>query len=84
MFTGLMSPTHVIMILALFLLLFGAKRLPEMGRGLGSGLREFKTGITEQVESVRPDAELKGADRTDAAATDAVQAAALQASSRSD
>jgi sec-independent protein translocase protein TatA len=43
-FTGLVSPTHLIIVLAILLLLFGAKRIPELARGLGSGLSEFKKG----------------------------------------
>jgi len=44
--TGLTSPTHIILILLLALLLFGAKRLPEIGRSLGVGMREFKDSIS--------------------------------------
>lgn len=40
------GPAEALILLFLILLLFGAKRLPEMGRGLGRGLREFKDGIT--------------------------------------
>ena len=43
---GLTQPTHIIILLAIVLLLFGAKRLPEMGRALGSGMREFKEAVT--------------------------------------
>jgi sec-independent protein translocase protein TatA len=44
--SGLTQPWHIILILLLALLLFGAKRLPEIGRSLGSGMREFKDSIT--------------------------------------
>ncbi len=44
--TGWTSPTHIILILLLALLLFGAKRLPEIGRSLGTGMREFKDSIS--------------------------------------
>lgn len=44
--SGLFSPTHLIFILLLALLLFGAKRLPEIGRSLGVGMREFKDSVT--------------------------------------
>ena len=37
---------EVVLLLLIFLLLFGAKRLPEMGRSMGRGMREFKDGIT--------------------------------------
>jgi sec-independent protein translocase protein TatA len=43
---GLTSPTHLIILLLLVLLLFGAKRLPEIGRSLGTGMREFKDSVT--------------------------------------
>ena len=51
--TGWTSPTHIIVILLLALMLFGAKRLPEIGRSLGTGMREFKdsvTGVSKAVE----------------------------------
>ena len=44
--TGWTSPTHIILLLLLALLLFGAKRLPEIGRSLGTGMREFKDSVT--------------------------------------
>ena len=37
---------EIILLLLLALLLFGAKRLPEIGRSLGSGMREFKDSVT--------------------------------------
>jgi sec-independent protein translocase protein TatA len=43
---GLDNPIHIAFLLVLVLLLFGAKRLPEMGRSLGSGMRGFKEAIT--------------------------------------
>lgn len=43
---GLDNPTHWIFILVLLLLIFGARRLPEIGRSLGTGLREFKQSVT--------------------------------------
>jgi sec-independent protein translocase protein TatA len=45
MFEGLASSVHLIIILLIILLLFGAKRLPEMGRSLGQGIQEFKEGL---------------------------------------
>jgi sec-independent protein translocase protein TatA len=44
--SGLVTPTHLIFLLLLALLLFGAKRLPEIGRSLGTGMREFKDSVT--------------------------------------
>ena len=43
---GWESPTHLIVLLLIALLLFGAKRLPEIGRSLGTGMREFKDSLT--------------------------------------
>jgi sec-independent protein translocase protein TatA len=50
--TGLTSPMHIAILLLLALLLFGAKRLPEIGRSLGTGMREFKDSITQQSDDV--------------------------------
>ena len=43
---GLTSPTHIALLLLIALLLFGAKRLPEIGRSLGHGMREFKDSVS--------------------------------------
>ena len=40
------GPLELFVVLAIVLLLFGARRLPTLGRDLGSGMREFKDGIT--------------------------------------
>lgn len=40
------GPLELVIILVILLLIFGAKRLPEIGRGIGSSAREFKEGIT--------------------------------------
>jgi sec-independent protein translocase protein TatA len=42
---GLDNPIHLLVLLVVLLLVFGAKRLPEMGKSLGSGLRGFKESI---------------------------------------
>ena len=42
---GLDNPIHLALLLVILLLVFGAKRLPEMGRSLGHGLRGFKESI---------------------------------------
>jgi len=43
---GLDNPLHIAIVLVVILLVFGAKRLPEMGRSLGEGLRGFKTSLS--------------------------------------
>ena len=40
------GPWEIVLLIVLVLLLFGAKKIPELGRGIGSGMREFKDGIT--------------------------------------
>jgi sec-independent protein translocase protein TatA len=45
MATGILSPVHVAFLLVIVVLLFGAKRLPELGSSLGSGLRDFKESL---------------------------------------
>jgi sec-independent protein translocase protein TatA len=59
---GLDNPIHLLILLAVLLLLFGAKRLPEMGRSLGSGLRGFKDSLTGEP-SARDANELSSGDR---------------------
>jgi sec-independent protein translocase protein TatA len=51
MFTGLASPSHLIVVLAILLLLFGAKRIPELARGLGTGIKEFREGISSSDDA---------------------------------
>ena len=51
--SGLVSPVHLIFLLLLALLLFGAKRLPEIGRSLGTGMREFKDSVTAATDTTK-------------------------------
>ena len=52
---GWVSPWELLILLAFVLLLFGPKRLPEMGRSLGKGMREFKNSISgKDDEAVEP------------------------------
>ena len=46
---GLDNPIHIAFLLVILLLVFGAKRLPEMGRSLGAGLRGFKESISGEI-----------------------------------
>ena len=58
MFAGLASPSHLIIVLALVLLLFGAKRIPELAKGLGTGVKELREGFStgeDAAEAGTPD-----------------------------
>ena len=46
---GLDNPTHLAILFIILLLVFGAKRLPELGRSLGAGLRGFKESINPEA-----------------------------------
>lgn len=47
-----LGPMEMILVMVVLLLVFGAKRLPELGSGLGKGIREFKRSMTEIKEEV--------------------------------
>jgi sec-independent protein translocase protein TatA len=47
MLSGLTNPVHLMILIVIVFILFGAKRVPEMARAMGSGLREFKHGLTD-------------------------------------
>jgi sec-independent protein translocase protein TatA len=49
---GLDNPIHLAFLLAILLMVFGAKRLPEMGRSLGSGLRGFKESVSGETPAL--------------------------------
>ena len=50
---GLDNPMHLAFLFVLLLLVFGAKRLPELGRSLGSGLRGFKETVSGESETAQ-------------------------------
>ena len=74
---GSVGPTELIIILTIVLLLFGAKKIPELARGLGTGVREFKRGTSgatdkDEVRSKdKNEAILGGGDDEDVRAQDA-------------
>ena len=55
---GWIGPWELAILLIIVLLVFGPKRLPEMGRSLGRGMREFKNSVTGKDEDKREPAEL--------------------------
>jgi sec-independent protein translocase protein TatA len=52
---------ELVILVAIVLLLFGVKRLPELGRGLGRGIKEFKEGLTSKEEPEKSGEELSEA-----------------------
>jgi sec-independent protein translocase protein TatA len=46
MLTSILQPTHLIIVLIVALLVLGPRRLPEAGRALGQGLKEFKSSVS--------------------------------------
>ena len=55
MFEGLLQPTHLLVIFFIALLVFGPKKLPELGKGIGEGLRALKNGMKEESTASKPD-----------------------------
>lgn len=51
----LFAPTHLLLVLAICLLVFGPKKLPELSRGLGEAIRGFKTAVNEASNAVTKD-----------------------------
>lgn len=57
MFEGLFQPMHLLIVLGVLLLVFGPKRLPELGKGLGEAIHGFKRGMNEHAAEAAPAAE---------------------------
>ena len=55
MFEGLFQPMHLLVIFFIALLVFGPKKLPELGKGIGDGIRALKDGMKEPpAEAAKP------------------------------
>lgn len=54
MFEGLFQPMHLMVIFGLALLVFGPKKLPELGKGLGESIRGFKSAMKAEEEKPAP------------------------------
>jgi len=50
MLEGLFQPTHLLIIFGIALLVFGPKKLPELGKGIGEGIRGFKSAMKAEDE----------------------------------
>jgi sec-independent protein translocase protein TatA len=69
-FSGI-GPTELIIVLVIVLIIFGPKRLPGLGRQLGSGMREFKDSLTGKDRDDDDDDEVSGSGERATAATPA-------------
>ena len=54
-----LGPTELIVILAIIVVLFGASRIPQLARGLGKGITEFKRGLKEEPEDTKTAGEIE-------------------------
>lgn len=52
---GKLGPTEIILIIAVLLLFFGGKRIPELMKGIGKGVKSFKDGIKEEDTDTKSD-----------------------------
>jgi sec-independent protein translocase protein TatA len=59
MLDNLFQPTHLLFVLVIALLVFGPKKLPELGKGLGEGIRSFKDSMNAKDESTSKTEEKK-------------------------
>jgi sec-independent protein translocase protein TatA len=55
MFEGLFQPMHLLVIVGLGLLMFGPRKLPELGKGLGEGIRGFKAALRGETDLPQPE-----------------------------
>ena len=62
MFEGFFQPMHLVVIVGLALLMFGPKKLPELGKGIGEGIRSFKSAMNDRADAVdaNPTADKQG------------------------
>ena len=51
MLEGLLQPTHLLVIFGIALLVFGPKKLPELGKGIGKGILGFKSAMKENEDA---------------------------------
>lgn len=58
MLNDLFQPTHLLVIGVVLLVFFGGRKLPELGKGLGEGLRGFKEGMKGVTDEVKNDAHI--------------------------
>ncbi len=65
MWENLFQPTHLLVIFFIALLVFGPKKLPELGKGIGAGIRALKDGMKESPSDTKTTAEAKSTESVD-------------------
>lgn len=78
-FIGGIGATELVLILLLVLILFGARKIPELAKGLGSGLREFKKAASEVKNAADLNDNAADATAVNANADNAIDASAVNA-----
>ena len=56
MLEGLLQPSHLLLIALVAILVFGPSKIPDLGKGLGEGIKNFKKGMKEATEAVNKEA----------------------------
>jgi sec-independent protein translocase protein TatA len=64
MFSGLFQPLHLIIILVIVVIIFGAGKLPEIGEGLAKGIKNFKRGMAD-IKDTTDDPSTKPSEHND-------------------
>ena len=75
MFEGLFQPMHLLLILGIALLFFGPKRLPELGKGLGTSIRDFRDAMSGQKPEDKANSQLEAPKAASTVSTPAAQPA---------
>jgi sec-independent protein translocase protein TatA len=53
MIEGLLQPSHLLLIALVAILVFGPSKIPELGKGIGEGIKNFKKGMKEATDAVK-------------------------------
>jgi len=64
MFEGLFQPMHLLVVFGIALLVFGPKKLPELGKGIGDGIRGFKSAMKDREGSSEKTTAAKDQEKT--------------------
>jgi sec-independent protein translocase protein TatA len=56
-FENILQPTHLILVLIVAMVFFGPKKLPELGRSLGEGIRDFRDAMRKHQDELKDDGE---------------------------